>query len=415
MGHPGQLKTITGLDDLGADPGNANKGTDKGRAAVAQSLVECGAGRSILADRDGVVIAGNKTLEAARKLGLPIRVVESTGEELVIVRRTDLDLSADEKARRLAYLDNRAGQVGLDWDAEQMLEDLQEGVDLSDIFEDDEIKRLLDSVATGNPADDPGAEMDRADELQEKWGVQPGQIWAAGEHRIACGDCLDMALMERFLAGQKCHICWTDPPWNVAMGINKNPRWKQRTILNDNLGEDFPAFASQFCQVIADAVLPGALIYMAMSALEWPTVHAALTASGFHWSCTIIWVKDHAVLGRKDYHARYEPLWYGWREGAARLVPLLDRTQNDVWEIARPIRSPEHPTMKPVELVTRSLRNSSHAGDLIFEPFLGSGTTAVAAEQTGRICRGVDLEAKYVAVTLERLSAMGLEPKVMDG
>jgi len=409
-----QLKSITGLDDLGADPANANKGTDKGRAIVVQSLVECGAGRSILADKDGTVIAGNKTLEAARKLGLPIRVVESAGEELVVVRRTDLDLGTDKKARRLAYLDNRAGQLGLDWDTEQMLEDLQRGVDLAGIFDDDEIKRLLDSVAQGNPAEDPGAEMDRADELQEKWGCELGQVWEAGAHRIACGDCLDIALVERLLAGQRCHICWTDPPWNVAMGESNHPSWKKRTILNDNLGDAFPAFASQFCQVIADAVLPGAPIYMAMGAQEWPTIHSSLTAVGFHWSSTIIWVKDHAVLSRKDYHARYEPLWYGWKEGSARLVPLLDRTQNDVWEINRPIRSPEHPTMKPVELVARSLRNSSHAGDLVFEPFLGSGTTAVAAEQTGRVCRGVDLEPKYAAVTLERLSGMGLEPRLVD-
>ena len=110
-------------------------------------------------------------------------------------------------------------------------------------------------------------------------------------------------------------------------------------------------------------------------------------------------MKDHAVLSRKDYHARYEPLWYGWKDSAPRLVRLHDRTQNDVWEIPRPTRSPEHPTMKPVPLVARSLTNSSHAGDLVFEPFLGSGTTAVAAEQTGRVCLGIDLEPKYAAVS----------------
>lgn len=414
MSHPDQLKTIASLDDLGADPANANKGTDKGRAAVAQSLLECGAGRSILADKDGTVIAGNKTLEAARTLGLPVRVVDSTGQELVVVRRTDLDLGADDKARRLAYLDNRAGELGLDWDTEQMLEDLQQGVDLSGIFDDDEIKRLLDSVAAGNGADDPGAELDRADELLEKWGVELGQIWGVGAHRIACGDCLDQALVERLLAGQKCHICWTDPPWNVAMGESDHPTYKKRTILNDNLGSEFPAFASQFCRVIGESLMPGAPIYMAMGAQEWPVIHAALTAAGFHWSSTIIWVKDHAVLSRKDYHARYEPLWYGWRDSAPRLVRLHDRTQNDVWEIPRPTRSPEHPTMKPVSLVARSLTNSSHAGDLVFEPFLGSGTTAVAAEQTGRVCFGIDLEAKYAAVSLERLAGMGLQPRLVE-
>ena len=413
MSHPDQLKAITSPDDLGAAPANANKGTDKGRAVVAQSLLECGAGRSILADKDGTVIAGNKTLEAARKLGLPVRVIESTGEELVVVRRTDLDLGADEKARRLAYLDNRAGQLGLDWDTEQMLEDLRQGVDLSGIFEDEEIKRLLDSLATGGTGEDPGAELDRADELLEKWGVELGQIWQVGAHRIACGDCLDETLLRRLLAGQRCHICWTDPPWNVAMGESDHPTYKKRTILNANLGSEFPAFASQFCQVIAESVLPGAPLYLAMGAQEWPVIHAALSAAGFHWSSTIIWVKDHAVLSRKDYHARYEPLWYGWKDSAPRLVRLHDRTQNDVWEIPRPTRSPEHPTMKPVPLVARSLTNSSHAGDLVFEPFLGSGTTAVAAEQTGRACLGVDLEPKYAAVTLERLCGMGLEPKLV--
>ena len=114
---------LAGIDDLRPDPHNANKGTDRGRAMVAKSLEECGAGRSILADRDGTVIAGNKTLEAARKLGLPVRVIETDGEELVVVRRTDLSIG-EEKGRRLAYLDNKASEIGLDWDMEQALADL---------------------------------------------------------------------------------------------------------------------------------------------------------------------------------------------------------------------------------------------------------------------------------------------------
>ena len=99
---------------------------------------------------------------------------------------------------------------------------------------------------------------------------------------------------------------------------------------------------------------------------------------------TIIWAKDRPVLSRKDYHTQYEPIWYGWKEGAARLLPLADRSQSDLWQIPRPARSEDHPTMKPVELVSRALRNSSRPGDVVFDPFLGSGTTAVAAEQTGR-------------------------------
>jgi len=258
--------------------------------------------------------------------------------------------------------------------------------------------------------EDPGAEMDRADQLQEKWGCKPGQVWTLGPHRIACGDCQEPRLVELLLAGERCRVCWTDPPYNVALGDSRPQGKKSRAIVNDNLGDEFPDFAAKFCRVIADACLPGALIYMAMSAQEWPTIHTALTDAGFHWSSSIIWAKDSLVLTRKDYHTQYEAIWYGWKKGAGRLVPLRDRTQSDLWRIDRPKRSDEHPTMKPVELVARSLTNSSRPGDLVFEPFSGSGSTMVAAEQTGRVCRAIELEPKYVAVALERLSLMGLEP-----
>lgn len=399
---------------LSPDIHNANAGTDRGRAMVAESLRECGAGRSILADRDGVVIAGNKTLEAAQELGLPVRVVDTAGDELVVVRRTDLALEDGGLARRLAYLDNRSSELGLDWDAEQILADLEAGLDLNGVFEEAELNRMLEELRLPEAVEDPGADLDRADELQEKWQVEHGQIWAVGDHRVMCGDCTEAGDVGRLLDGEGAHICWTDPPWNVAYGESgANPRWRQRTIANDNLGTEFPGFARKFCRTIADSIEPGAPLYMAMSAQEWPTIHTALTAAGFHWSSTIIWVKDQPVLSRKDYHTRFEPIWYGWRLGARRRVPLLDRSQNDVWEFPRPARSEEHPTMKPVELVARALKNSSFVGDRVFEPFLGSGTTAVAAEQTGRICYAMELEPKYVAVTLERLSGMGLEPALI--
>ncbi len=112
---------------------------------------------------------------------------------------------------------------------------------------------------------------------------------------------------------------------------------------------------------------------MVMSAQEWPNIDRALRSFGFHWSSTIIWAKDHAVMSRKDYHTRYEPIWYGWDDRIARLCPLLDRKQNDVWNIDRPIKSPEHPTMKPVELVERAIDNSSKRGDIVMSRFLVAG------------------------------------------
>ena len=158
-------------------------------------------------------------------------------------------------------------------------------------------------------------------------------------------------------------------------------------------------------------VEPGAMLYMAMSTQEWPVVDGIVRASGFHWSSTIIWKKNALVLQRKDYHTQFEAVWYGWESSASRLCPLEDRTQSDVWEIDRPARSDEHPTMKPLELVARALRNSSHPGDLGFEPFSGSGTTLAAAESLGRLCYAMELDPKYVAAALERLALMGLEPR----
>ena len=126
-----------------------------------------------------------------------------------------------------------------------------------------------------------------------------------------------------------------------------------------------------------------------------------LAQNDYHWSSTIIWNKDRLVLSRKDYHTKYEPIWYGWKEGT-RLCPLEDRKQSDVWDFERPMRSEEHPTMKPVELVERAINNSSHKGDIVIDLFGGSGTTLIASEQTGRRCRMMELDPRFVDVIVRR-------------
>lgn len=243
------------------------------------------------------------------------------------------------------------------------------------------------------------------------------------QHRLICGDCTDPAVVARLLGDEKAPICWTDPPWNVAYGsafdqqrpdAEKYLGWKNRTILNDNLGDKFPEFVDKFAKIIHDALVPGGILYMAMGAQEWPTVDATLRVNGFHWSSTIIWTKDSLVVSRKDYHTQYEPLWYGWRDDAARVCEVTDRTQSDVWPIPRPKVSELHPTTKPVPLVERSLANSSRLGDLVFEPFAGSGTTCVAAERLGRRSAAIELAPEYAAVVIERLVQTGLEPLLIS-
>jgi DNA modification methylase len=146
----------------------------------------------------------------------------------------------------------------------------------------------------------------------------------------------------------------------------------------------------------------GAMVYVAMSAQEWGTIMQAMKECAFHWSSTIIWAKDRLVLSRKDYHTRYEPIWYGWKEGS-RLMPLTDRTQDDVWEIPRPSRSDEHPTMKPVELIVKSLQNSSRIGCNVLDLFNGSGSTAIACAKTGRNYYGMEIDPHYLDASLKRI------------
>jgi DNA modification methylase len=159
--------------------------------------------------------------------------------------------------------------------------------------------------------------------------------------------------------------------------------------------------------------LPGAPVYVVMGAQEWPLIDQWLRARGFHWSSTIIWVKDQLVLSRKDYHTQFEPMWYGWNEKAARLQEVIDRKQSDTWFIDRPKKSEEHPTMKPLELVERAIINSSRPGAVVLDLFAGSGTTLIACERQGRVCRTMDNDPKYVAVALERWSQMtGQQPRL---
>jgi len=141
-----------------------------------------------------------------------------------------------------------------------------------------------------------------------------------------------------------------------------------------------------------------------MSTKEWPTVSRILTEAGGQWSDTIIWHKDHFVLGRADYQRSYEPIWYGWRKGAKHRF-YAGRNQEDVWDVPRPDESPLHPTMKPLELVERALENSSRPGDIVLDLFLGSGSTMMAAERTGRVCYGMELDEHYASLAIARWEA----------
>ena len=196
-------------------------------------------------------------------------------------------------------------------------------------------------------------------------------------------------------------MTFTDPPYgvNYANSAKDKMRGTNRPILNDNLGEDFePFLKAALTPMIAHC--QGA-IYIAMSSSELDTLQSAFRAAGGKWSTFIIWAKNTFTLGRSDYQRQYEPILYGWPEGATRHW-CGDRDQGDVWHFNKPRVNDLHPTMKPVELVERAIRNSSRPGDVVLDPFGGSGTTLIAAEKSGRQARLIELDPKYVDVIVRR-------------
>lgn len=188
------------ISDIRPDSRNANKGTQRGRYALETSLRKYGAGRSILLDKNGNIVAGNKTAEVAADVGIDdVLIVQTDGKQLVAVQRTDLDIDSPE-GRGLAYADNRVGEMSLDWDAAQILADLDAGVDLSDLWRKDELDELLADLQPKGEGD-AAPQIDRAEELRQQWGVELGQMWALGEHRLICGDCTDAATVARVMGG----------------------------------------------------------------------------------------------------------------------------------------------------------------------------------------------------------------------
>lgn len=349
---------------------------------IKKSIEEFGFITPCVIDADYNIIAGHGRVMASKQMGLekvPCVFVEGLTE-----------------AQRRAYIlaDNRLGELG-EWDMDLVLGELDTLADMDfDIevtgFEmPEELPKIEEGEYEFTPPEEPRAKL--------------GDLWILGEHRLICGDSTDINVIDRLMGGQKADVVFTDPPWNVNYGADDNDsHYKPRTILNDYMStEDFKDFMSSAFETMNMASKDGAMTYVVMSAQEWGNLMLALFENGYHWSSTIIWAKDKFVMSRKDYHTQYEPIWYGWKEGS-RLHPLKDRTQSDLWEIPRPMRSDEHPTMKPIELVARALVNSSNKGDNVLDLFGGSGTTLIASEETNRKCFMCELDPHYIDVIIDR-------------
>ena len=368
---------------------NARTHSEDQVAQIAASIAEFGFTNPILTDGERGVIAGHGRLAAARKLELT---------EVPVIELTHLS-AIQKKAYILA--DNRiAANAG--WDDELLgveLAELQEaGFDLELTgFTEDEWDKLI----AGDEGTEGLTDEDAVPEVTENPVSQPGDVWLLGEHKILCGDATKAEDYKALLGDELADMTVTDPPYNVnyANTAKDKMRGTNRPILNDNMGDGFAGFLLLACQNIL-AVTKGA-VYIAMSSSELDTLQSAFRAAGGKWSTFVIWAKNTFTMGRADYQRQYEPILYGWKDGAQHYW-CGARDQGDVWQIKKPHKNDLHPTMKPVELMERAVRNSSKTRDIVLDPFGGSGTTLIACEKSGRRARLMELDPKYVDVIVKR-------------
>jgi DNA modification methylase len=413
---------VVPIAQLILDAKNANKGTKRGRQLLGKSLEKYGAARSVVVDRNNRVIAGNKTVEAARAAGVKsISVIETDGSSLVAVQRGDLDLKRDKKARELAIADNRVGEIDLEWNPE-VLASLD--IDLKQFWNENELNVLLKDFRNAQLSA-PKPKLDQAAELQKKWKTKRNQIWEIGDHRLMCGDSTNGSDVAALMNGETGRLCATDPPYLVSYDAKnhpsknfsdgKNKDWKGRYAdkqKSEPLGPFYEAFLRRALAVCED----DAAIYVWHASQRQVEVEKAMRDAGILVHQQIIWVKNKPVLTHSFYMWQHEPCFFGWKQGKRPKRNPGD-FPTTVWQIDVPVLpgvESRHPTEKPLGLFTTPILLHTQVGDVCFEPFSGSGTHLCAAQNTGRRCFAMEIQPAFVAVAIERLSEMGLEPKVVS-
>jgi DNA modification methylase len=356
------------------------------------SLRQFGFYRNVVVAKDNTILAGHGVVEAARKnhvARVPVFRVNVAADDPQALKI----LVADNTLAFFA--DDDVGALG------DLLKELDEdllgtGFDLGDLEE---------------AMDVPEAKVDQAKALQAKWATAAGQLWEIGKHRLLCGDSTDPAQARRVLGTARPSLTVTDPPY----GVDYDPNWRnveaakgklsyaaQRTgkVWNDDQIDWSKAWTN----------VPGDVMYCWHASWHISRVQESLEQVGFVIRSLIIWAKSNFRISRGHYHWRHEPCWYAVRKGK-QAHWIGDRSQTTLWEINLD-RNVEggHSTQKPAECMARPIRN--HAGD-VFDPFVGTGTTMCAAERLKRRCFAIDIDPEYVAVVLERMKDMGLQPHLI--
>ena len=386
-----QIETLA-IDRLIPYARNSRTHSDEQVAQVAASIREFGFTNPVLVDAEGGIIAGHGRVMAARKLGMDkvpcIRLAHLTEAQrrAYVIADNKLALNAgwDEKMLALEFKDLQA----MDFDIELT------GFGLGDI---DELLAELDATPEGATA------ADDTPPVQAEAITKPGDVWVMGKHRIMCGDSTAADHVQTLLGGGVPHLMVTDPPY----GVEYDADWRNKATRADGS----PIGASALGEVLNDdradwreawALFPGDVAYVWHADSRSHVVADSLVACGFNLYSLIVWGKNTLVIGRGHYHPKHEPCWYAVRKGKTGHWQG-DRKQTTLWEIDKPQKSETgHSTQKPIECMKRPIENNSKPGDKIYDPFSGSGTTIIAAEQTGRICYAMELSPNYVDVAVRR-------------
>ena len=347
------------------------------------SLREFGFVNPCIIDKDYNIIAGHGRVMAAKEEGI---------SEIPCVFAEHL---TDAQKRAYILADNRLA-LNAGWDDEMLsveLSDLQANAfDLSLLgFSDAEMNKLMGGME--NAKDD---DFDVSAELQKPTLSKPGDLWLLGNHRLVCGDSTKPETYALLMEGKAANLVVTDPPYNVNYEGNAGK------IKNDHMaGDAFYQFLLDAFTQMEKVMAQDSSIYVFHADTEGLNFRKAFTEAGFYLSGTCIWKKQSLVLGRSPYQWQHEPVLFGWKK-TGKHAWFSDRKQSTIWEFDKPRKNGEHPTMKPIPLLAYPIVNSSMTGCIVLDPFGGSGSTLIACEQTGRVCRMAELDEKFCDVIIRR-------------
>lgn len=384
---------------------NARTHSEAQVAQIAASITQFGFNNPILVDSSSGIIAGHGRLQAARKLGL--------ASVPVIV----LDHLTDAQRRAYILADNKLA-LNAGWDEELLLAELRDLDEMIDLqltgFDANELERLF-------ATDEDDARADECPDAPETPVARRGDLWVLGRHRVLCGDATSADDVARLMDGKRANVMLTDPPY----GVNLDQSWRDEALAGRSLGpgnRNVVAADDRADWYDAWVLFTGDVVYIWHASAFTDVVKQSLERASFEVKQQIVWNKSIMVMGRSDYHWKHEPCWYAIRKGKAHSWKG-DRTQVTVWDAVPPNHimggstedKTDHPTQKPVALYQIPIRNHTDPGELIYDPFGGSGTAAIACEKTNRAARLMELEPKYCDVIVKRWQDYTGQAATLDG